>query len=406
MPPWAQHLMNSIVGKLGSLESKVGSLESKVGSLESKVGSLESKFDSLESKFDSLESKFDSLESKVSNLDLSLNSRIDDVRDELISKITSTEEKLDNSINILKTKIDVIGGELAEKTLRPLISEHYGNAFSRPFVAKGLSGLARLIQPSKKESVKFSPRKFAPELMSKPDSQSDTQSHEKIQSKLRDYIYSKNGFFSLYDSVMGLNSSEPTSVMGQPKPVDSEEFKSMILARKSDANEKDRKEKFEEFISKCIDSVRTSADRFVEWKVKVLEALLQFGKQDRDAQLYSLLDDSGIGMLLFTSLLRDTNLHPTHEIDLDCRGEVRYHGETANVTVGEIKSACSTDSTKDAVQQLRSATSIISLAVRALKGRDDFPVEKIGLLIFPLREEKYHINPPKVSDLDLRILFY
>jgi hypothetical protein len=204
-----------------------------------------------------------------------------------------------------------------------------------------------------------------------------------LQKSLADYIYHENGFYSLFEKIMeNLVTLEPVK------------FKALIISKKDQNEERNRKLELNRLAESWFNALDNSNPPFKEWKKKVLSMLIEFGKRPKGEQDKALLDDSGLGMLLFTSLISNDELSPTHELELDCRGYVKFEGYSVSIVVGEIKSNCSTDSTRRAVHQLYLATTVLEKTVNAVSANTNYTVHKTGILFFPLRQKKNYLNPP------------
>jgi hypothetical protein len=138
-------------------------------------------------------------------------------------------------------------------------------------------------------------------------------------------------------------------------------LKQLILSKGDSKADIERISRMNQFFNQYLEILERDS-----WEFNVLRMLVNFGFRQKGEQSKALVDDSGLGMLLFTSLLEKQDLWPTHELDLDVKGDISFDNTSVSITIGEIKSSCSTDSTKDAVKQLYIATCVAEKAIKVM----------------------------------------
>lgn len=362
----------------------------------------------LEAKVDRMSAKIDSLEGNVNAMNVKIDS-------------------LDRNLSILSENFDSFKGDTNERLLRDKVQKLYGNNFSRRFVVQGISGLVRLLIPSRKERSSYHPRDMAKDSFKYSDRRgasnepSDMQLQQEGIYTIVGFIHEKNAAFlclmlllrkiqQLIPDLLTLEDIESFSAEASPI-----RFFSASDDGPTNAVENTRLQKISSLAGKIESKVFTGALNDECAYCRLLHYFLLFIRLKKGEQTRELLSDSGFSLLLFSSCIGELEAYfPFVDLEFDCRGEMEQFGCTDQtifvISAGEIKSSVS--GVPKAKAQLSKRLIVMKEALKLMPHYKKVKAAQIilkGVIFLPVSESKEmtgrDVSPPLSTQYSLEVVY-
>jgi hypothetical protein len=238
-------------------------------------------------------------------------------------------QTLSGKVDNLSGNFDKFRGHINERNFRSIVGEVYGLECARPFNAKGLSGLARLVTVPKKK------KGYLPEPLSdiydiSESSLSDVQLLSKSVKTLTTFIFDHRDVVVRHLREQGIPDRVCESI----------------------------------FLDRDKMSVSTVEElKALQTDSKAMcRMLCKYALAKSAERVHQIESDSGVGMLLFSAA---TGLSPVHELAMDCRPSIRQTAPNQfTATCFEIKSSRS--GIQKATDQLSRGLAILTSAIKVV----------------------------------------
>jgi len=271
--------------------------------------------------------------------------------------------------------------------IRDEVKRLYGEKFSDRFVVHGMSGLSRLVIPPKKMSATYQPRN--PENHEWDVAFSDLQQQQFGCEKLRNHIFATKSYVTAFEMASAIvsNGQSISSMIDIP-------FISIIL---KDSNNLQQIKQERERISRVNSMINERVPRINEFNL--FNKLMEFSVQDKSTQMKMILDDSGLGLVMFCCSIRELDKYfpIIDDIEFDSRGsfdttKITETKKIVSITCGEIKS--SLEGISIAKEQLRKRLLAIRhtsmVIMNDAKEQTDYIMNGIIFLPNEVKKDKRH----------------
>lgn len=278
-----------------------------------------------------------------------------------VGELRTEVGELNTKVDRIEHNLAVFKGDTMERSLRHEAELHFGVIFASSFVVCGLSGLARIVIPSKRNELGYLPRPMNDAYKNLESDESDLQRQERQMTKLIDFIYKEQNRMKLKD----------------------------FIEQKIDLDQSD-------FFANNVSSLKRPILKqlFRTSKDVVQKMFLEFILADKGKRQRLLRSDNGFGLILFGIASGLDNV--CHELDLDCRGSVEAIRSQYHIKSAEIKS--SRAEAPKAIIQLTRNLSYIEAATCVCNDCLADEIVKTGFIILPALEKKVIEESLSVGD--------
>lgn len=315
------------------------------------------------------------------------------------SKVDAANRELSSKIDDFRDEFALFKGSTNERILREQVKKEYGETFAKRFVVQGLSGLARMVCSPKRDTSPYQPRDSSTHNFD--DTESDLQSQQKVVKQFRDKIFTMKAYQIVLQKLLtGLFG--PDALV--PPQLELISFVSNTKNQEDVTREKSRREE----VRKFFNSFHPVSDSTNDGLIAALEKMKAFClMSSRVQQLQSIDDDSGLGILMFTSIIPDLDdFFPIVDLEFDTRGSFGVLGDNIlHICCGEIKSSAS--GIPKAKDQLMKRLKVVKFGAECLPEYTDMNKLLEGIIFLP-HEASIHIdstNARSSRDFNLKIRF-
>ena len=312
----------------------------------------------------------------------------------ITKRFDSIDLKMEKVEENIRKDIGDLQGQLFERAIRQDVQVCHGARFGEGFVILGLTGLLRLVLPTKRMSDPFSSGDPGHSI-SHLGNMSEHQDFKNKLEYLVDFLHRPNDdvrdAFTIVRDLFGevVERISAEYGFGSMSPNIRDELSAVSLISPS-SRDLARKSIFESILHSAV-VLKPEHVSQEDWKKEnpyhnVWRKLCQYALATRSEQQIMTTDDCGMGILLFAAKVFP-RFFPKISIEFDCRGAVERFGEISIIKVGEINS--SLQQWQKAVDQLHFRTTILKSALlcvlngKVLKGID--------------KGKKRYVTPPGMS---------